>query len=156
MKRVPKYFEFKFKVIMICLTGDECQVLPYTLHFTNLLVLLIQHAKSRMTGYEHFYFDWQFFIYFPLVLGWLFWRKNYHFRLKRQTKLPECTSRSNQWLVPLLAMDNERYTLGVWIVVHHITNTMAKFKATRSLNLTFTGLLPHILTISNLIYLKKP
>ena len=54
-----------------------------------------------MTGNEHFYFDWQFFIYPTLVLRWLFWRKNYQFRLKRPTKLPECTSRSNRWLVPL-------------------------------------------------------
>ena len=42
-----------------------------------------------------------FFIYSILVLGWLFWRKNYQFRLKKETKLPECTSRSNLWIVGL-------------------------------------------------------
>ena len=41
-------------------------------------------------------------------------------------------------------MDNDRPILGVWMVVHHITNTMSKLKATRSLNLTFTGLSAHI------------
>ena len=55
-----------------------------------------------MTGNEHFYLDWQFLIYSTLVLGWLFWRKNYQFRLKRETKYPERTSRSNWWFVPLL------------------------------------------------------
>ena len=41
------------------------------------------------------------FLSSTLVLGWLFWRKNYQFHLKRETKLPEYTSRSNCWLVPL-------------------------------------------------------
>ena len=54
-----------------------------------------------MTGNEHFYLDWQFLIYSTLVLGWLFWRKNYQFRLKRETKLSEYTSGSNRWFVPL-------------------------------------------------------
>ena len=54
-----------------------------------------------MTGNEHFYLDWQFLIYSTLVLGWLFWRKNYQFRLKRETKYQERASRSNWWFVPL-------------------------------------------------------
>jgi hypothetical protein len=58
-------------------------------------------CQKQDDWYEHFCFDWQVFIYPILVPGWLFWRKNYQFCLKRETKYPERTSRSNRWLVPL-------------------------------------------------------
>ena len=92
-----------------------------------------------MTGNEHFYFDWQFFIYSTLVLGWLFRRKNYQFRLKRQTKLPECTSRSNQWLVPLIEIPVHHwlfffiYRLSQFI---EMTTTMSKNFLTKSIRTT--------------------